>query len=68
MTDRSSFLDGVYDFTLGNLRTLKARWRDFAGDRNGLPAILSDGDADRPFSLPIGFHGGAIGRIRKRLT
>jgi malonyl-CoA decarboxylase len=47
MTDRSSFLDGVYDFTLGNLRTLKARWRDFAGERAALPAILTDGDADK---------------------
>ena len=47
MTDRSGFLDGVYDFTLSNLRTLKARWRDFAGDRTMLPALLSDGDADK---------------------
>jgi malonyl-CoA decarboxylase len=47
MTDRSSFLDGVYDFTLGNLRTLKARWRDFAGEKSALPAILTDGDADK---------------------
>jgi malonyl-CoA decarboxylase len=47
MTDRSGFLDGVYDFTLTNLRTLKARWRDFASDKNGLSAILSDSDADR---------------------
>ena len=27
MTDRTSFIDGVYDFTVSNLRTLKARWR-----------------------------------------
>jgi malonyl-CoA decarboxylase len=47
MTDRSGFLDGFYDFTLGNLRTLKARWRDFAGDKNVLPALLSDSDADK---------------------
>jgi malonyl-CoA decarboxylase len=47
MTDRTSFLDGVYDFTLSNLRTLKARWRDFAGEKAALPAILGDGDADR---------------------
>jgi malonyl-CoA decarboxylase len=47
MTDRTSFLDGVYDFTLSNLRTLKARWRDFAGEKALLPAILGDGDADR---------------------
>ena len=46
MTDRSGFLDGVYDFTLSNLRTLKARWRDFAGDKV-LPTLLSDSDADR---------------------
>jgi malonyl-CoA decarboxylase len=47
MTDRSSFLDGVYDFTLGNLRTLKARWRDFAAERTGGPAMLSDSDAEK---------------------
>src|SRR5947209_20516186 len=47
MTDRSSFLDGVYDFTLGNLRNLKARWRDFAGERTAVSALLSDSDADR---------------------
>jgi len=47
MTDRSSFLDGVYDFTLHNLRTLKARWRDFAGERSAISTLLSDGGADR---------------------
>jgi malonyl-CoA decarboxylase len=47
MTDRSSFLDGVYDFTLGNLRTLKARWRDFAAERNGSQGLLTDNDAER---------------------
>ncbi|HEY3919091.1 MAG TPA: malonyl-CoA decarboxylase [Stellaceae bacterium] len=47
MSERTSFLDGVFDFTRSNLRTLKARWRDFAGERGMLPAILSDGDADR---------------------
>jgi malonyl-CoA decarboxylase len=31
MTDRSGFFDGVYDFTLGNLRNLRAKWRDIAG-------------------------------------
>src|ERR1700722_15741907 len=46
MSDRNGFLDGVYDFTLSNLRTLKARWRDFAGDNIFLPTILSDGEAD----------------------
>ncbi len=47
MTDRSSFLDGVYDFTRNNLRTLKARWRDFAGEKAAISTLLSDSDADR---------------------
>jgi len=47
MSDRTGFLDGVYDFTLNNLRTLKARWRGFAGDRAIVPTLLSDSDADR---------------------
>lgn len=47
MNDRTGFLDGVYDFTLSNLRTLRARWREFAGEKSVLPALLSDGDADR---------------------
>jgi malonyl-CoA decarboxylase len=46
MTDRSSFLDGVYDFTRNNLRTLKARWRVFAGER-GTMTLLSESDADK---------------------
>jgi hypothetical protein len=46
MTDRSSFLDGVYDFTLHNLRNLKARWRDFAGERSAM-TLLSESDADK---------------------
>jgi len=46
MNDRSGFLDGVYDFTLGNLRTLRSRWRDLAGPSRGAPpALLTDGDA-----------------------
>jgi malonyl-CoA decarboxylase len=47
MTDRSSFLDGVSDFTLSYLRTLRARWRDFAGDKIAGSTLLSDSDADR---------------------
>jgi len=47
MSDRSGFLDGVYDFTLSNLRTLKARWRDFAGEKSAIPTLLTDGDAAR---------------------
>jgi malonyl-CoA decarboxylase len=46
MSDRSGFLDGVYGFTLSNLRTLKARWREFAGEKSALSAILTDSDAD----------------------
>lgn len=43
MNDRTGFLDGVYDFTVSNLRTLRARWRDMAGaSRNHLPSILTD--------------------------
>jgi malonyl-CoA decarboxylase len=47
MTDRSSFLDGVSDFTLSYLRTLRARWRDFAGEKSPGSTLLSDSDADR---------------------
>ncbi|HWE73310.1 MAG TPA: malonyl-CoA decarboxylase [Stellaceae bacterium] len=47
MTDRSSFLDGVYDFTLHNLRNLKARWRDFAAERSAISSLLSESDADK---------------------
>jgi malonyl-CoA decarboxylase len=47
MTDRSSFLDGVYDFTLHNLRNLKARWRDFAAERSAVSSLLSESDADK---------------------
>src|ERR1700679_987063 len=47
MTDRSSFLDGVYDFTRSNLRTLKARWRDFAAERAAAQSELSESDAER---------------------
>ncbi|HEY1505210.1 MAG TPA: hypothetical protein VGF92_12975, partial [Stellaceae bacterium] len=47
MTDRSSFLDGVYGFTRNNLRTLRARWRDFAGEKSAGSTLLSDSDADR---------------------
>ncbi|HKT20953.1 MAG TPA: malonyl-CoA decarboxylase [Stellaceae bacterium] len=48
MTDRSGFLDGVYDFTRNNLRTLRARWRELAGAaRSAAPAILTDDAADR---------------------
>jgi malonyl-CoA decarboxylase len=48
MTDRTSFLDGFYDFTLSNLRTLRARWRNFPSIRGGaIPALLTDGDAER---------------------
>src|SRR5580704_16544096 len=45
MSDRSGFLDGVYDFTRSNFRTLKARWRDLAGaSRSLVPSALA-GDA-----------------------
>lgn len=48
MTDRTGFLDGVYDFTRNNLRTLRARWRDLAGaSRNAAPALLTDDGAER---------------------
>jgi malonyl-CoA decarboxylase len=48
MTDRSGFLDGVYDFTLSNFRTLRARWRDLAGASRSLTAgTLTDGAAER---------------------
>ena len=48
MTDRSGFLDGVYDFTISNLRTLKARWRDLAGaPRMSAPLALTNGGAER---------------------
>src|SRR5215469_17122902 len=48
MTDRSGFLDGVYDFTLSNFRTLRARWRDLAGaSRNLVPAVLAGDSTDR---------------------
>ncbi|HXS40749.1 MAG TPA: malonyl-CoA decarboxylase [Stellaceae bacterium] len=51
MTDRTGFLDGVYDFTRNNLRTLRslrARWRDLAGAaRSAAPAVLTDDAADR---------------------
>ncbi len=48
MSDRNGFLDGVYDFTRANLRTLKARWRDLAGASRGpAPASLTDGAAER---------------------
>lgn len=43
MNERTGFLDGVYDFTVSNLRTLRARWRDLAGTpRALLPATLTD--------------------------
>jgi malonyl-CoA decarboxylase len=48
MSDRTGFLDGVYDFTLSNLRSLRARWRDLAGNsRAMLPAMLTDGAAEQ---------------------
>src|SRR5579864_4526739 len=48
MNDRPGFLDGVYDFTLSNFRTLKARWRDLAGaSRSLVPAALAGDPADR---------------------
>jgi malonyl-CoA decarboxylase len=47
MTDRSGFLDGVYDFTLSNLRSLRARWRDLAGSRDQATALLTDGGVER---------------------
>src|SRR5215469_3357167 len=48
MTDRSGFLDGVYDFTLSNFRTLRARWRDLAGaSRNLVPAVLAGDSTDK---------------------
>jgi malonyl-CoA decarboxylase len=48
MNDRTGFLDGVYDFTLTNLRSLRARWRDLAGGSRGLETgILTDGAAER---------------------
>ncbi len=42
MTDRTGFLDGVYDFTRNNLRTLRARWRDLAGASRSAAPALSD--------------------------
>jgi len=48
MTDRASFLDGVYDFTLSNWRSLRARWRDLAGGaRPQTSALLTDGAVER---------------------
>jgi hypothetical protein len=51
MTDRTGFLDGVYDITRNNLRTLRslrARWRDLAGAaRSAATAVLTDYAADR---------------------
>jgi malonyl-CoA decarboxylase len=48
MNERTGFLDGVYDFTVSNLRTLRARWRDMAGSsRSPLPAILTDEGAEK---------------------
>jgi malonyl-CoA decarboxylase len=48
MNDRTGFLDGVYDFTLANLRTLRARWRDLAAaSRGAASALLTDDDAER---------------------
>jgi malonyl-CoA decarboxylase len=45
MSDRSGFLDGVYDFTRSNFRTLRARWRDLAGaSRSLVPSALVGGD------------------------
>ena len=45
MNERTGFLDGVYDFTVSNLRTLKARWRDLAGASRGLVPSVLTGDA-----------------------
>ncbi len=48
MNERTGFLDGVYDFTVTNLRTLKARWRDLAGASRGLvPSVLTGDAAER---------------------
>jgi malonyl-CoA decarboxylase len=53
MNDRTGFLDGVYDFTLTNFRTLKARWRDLAGASRGrAPSVLT---------------GDAVGRLREQM-
>ena len=47
MNDRTGFLDGVYDFTLSNWRSLRARWRDLAGStRDEEAGSLTDGAAD----------------------
>jgi malonyl-CoA decarboxylase len=48
MTDRTGFLDGVYDFTRSNLRNLRARWRELAGaPRDAVPAVLTDDDVQQ---------------------
>ena len=48
MTDRSGFLDGVYDFTRNNLRTLRARWRELAGAARSAAPRLADNTVLRP--------------------
>jgi malonyl-CoA decarboxylase len=48
MNDRTGFLDGFYDFTLSNWRSLRARWRDLAGSSRSLEGgTLSDGAVER---------------------
>jgi len=48
MNDRTGFLDGVYDFTLTNLRSLRSRWRELAGGaRAPLSSTLTDDAVER---------------------
>jgi malonyl-CoA decarboxylase len=45
MTDRTSFIDGVYDFTVSNLRTFKARWR--SPPDSGQAQVLTEDGAQK---------------------